>query len=408
MGRLIQKFDGGSFSNPAYIRMAAEQIASATRQGYEVTSVVSPSSQSCKDWMQMARGLNSQPNMRELNNLLEANEQVATTMLSLALESLGVAARSLPSSVIARRGAIRSQSDNLDIEQLELCMARGEVGIVGGSTSVLDAKSFESGLQDDSDLLAVALASALDAERCECFVENDGIFTADPKIVSDARKLHSLSYDEALELSHAGTQMMSADALEFAADSLMPLRIRSTSQTENTGTLVTHSSETPLYTVASIAVDDNMVAVNLTIDMDHEEADPFEGVSPVFARFTELAIPTDMLFIIAREDKPIKELGFVVKEKNLDQVLRIIESHSKRLGQPSLHLDRGLSRISIVGKALASRADVVSLIFEKLNAAQIPIRLVASGDLRLSLLLPTEFAKQSIQIVHKNIDLTDI
>ena len=408
MGRLIQKFDGGAFSNPAYIRMAAEQIASATKQGYEVTSVVAPSSQSCRDWMQMARGLNNQPNMRELNNLLEANEQVATTMLSLALESLGVAARSLPSSSVARRGTIRNQSDSLDIEQLELCMARGEVGIVGGSTSILDAKSFESGLQDDSDLLAVALASALDAERCECFIENDGIFTADPSIVSDARKLNSLSYDEALELSHAGTRVMSTDALEFAADSLIPLRIRSTKEGENVGTIVTHHSETPLYTVASIAVDDEMVAVNLTIDMDHEEADPFEGVSPVFARFTELSIPSDMLFIIAREDKPIKELGFVVKEKNLEQVLRIVESHNKRLGNPSLHLDRGLSRISIVGKALSSRADVVSLIFEKLNAAQIPIRLVASGDLRLSLLLPSEFARQAIKLVHQNIDLTDI
>ena len=223
MGRLIQKFDGGSFADPAYIRMAAEQVASATRQGYEVTSVVSASSQSCREWMQMAKGLCDQPNMRELNNLLEANEQVATTMLSLALESLGVAARSLPSSVIARRGTIKSNSDDLNIEQLEQCMARGEVAIVGGSTSVLDAKSSQSGLQDDSDLLAVAIASALDADRCECFIENDGIFTADPKIVSNARRLNALSYDEALELANAGSQLLSTDALEFAADTQMPL-----------------------------------------------------------------------------------------------------------------------------------------------------------------------------------------
>ena len=186
------------------------------------------------------------------------------------------------------------------------------------------------------------------------------------------------------------------------------MRIRSTANTENQGTLVTHSSEAPVYTVASIAVDENMVAVNLTIDMDKEDADPFEGVSPVFARFSELSIATDMLFIIAREDKPVKELGFVIKEINLDQVLRIINSQNQTLGNPSIHVDKGLSRISIVGAALATRADIVSLIFEKLNAAQIPIRLVASGELRLSLLLPTEFARQAIQIVHQNIDLSDI
>jgi aspartate kinase len=405
MGRLIQKFDGGSFIDPANIKQAAELVVAAARDGYEVASVVSPNRQTCREWLKLARGLSDQPNVRELNHLLAANEQFATTLLSLAIESLGFPARSLASSTIAKRGMIKDSCEDLNTDQLEQCMARGEIAVVGGSAMVPDAKSCDQAIKDESDLLAVALASALDAERCEYFIESDGVYTADPKLIPDAKRIATLSYDEALELANAGAKLLSADALELAAESHMPLRIRSTANADDLGTLVTHRFVTPAYTVCGIAVDDNMVAVNLMIATSSENYDPFEGVSPVFARFTELAIDTDMLFIMSREDQPLKELGFVIKDDKLGQVLRVLESNSKQLGQPSLHVDQGLSRISIIGSGLSASPEVVALIFETLNTAQIPIKLVATSELRMSLLLPSEFAHQAVKIIHRNVEL---
>ncbi len=405
MGRLIQKFDGSCFTDPTQIKLAAEQVIAAARDGYEVASVVSPNLKTCHDWLELANRLCERPNLRKLNNLLAASEQLATTLLSMAIESLGYSACSLPSDAIVRRGMIKDSVDEINTESLELCLARGEVAVIGGSALLSDTRSISHSLQDESDLLAVALASALEADRCECFMESDGVYTADPKIVRGAKKIATLSYDEALEMARAGAALPSACALELAAESQMPLRIRSASDKDDLGTLVTHRLATPPYTVCGIAIDDNMVAVNLTMDAGNEQHDPFEGVSPLFARFSELAINSDMLLIMSREDQPQKEVGFVVKEANLPQVLRVIEANRPQLGEPSLHVDNGLARISVVGSGLSASPDLVTAIFERLHEALIPIKLVSTTELRMSLLLPSEFAKQAVMIIHRNIEL---
>jgi aspartate kinase len=128
-------------------------------------------------------------------------------------------------------------------------------------------------------------------------------------------------------------------------------------------------------------------------------------VCPVFSRFTELGIDTDMLLIMSREDQPVKELGFVIKNKNLDQVLRVLESNKQALGNPSLHVDQGLARISVIGSGLPESPQIVTSVFEKLSEALIPIKLVSTAELRMSLLLPSEFAHQALQIIHQNIEV---
>ena len=400
MARLVQKFDGSSLSDPERIMQAARLAVAAHNDGYEVASVVSASRQDIKNCLSFAGNLSTQPNTREIQNLLTACEQMTSTLLSLAIESLGCSSRSILTQSLGLEAYKRIGADDLNSAPVETCLERGEIAVIGGGAMISDPKSLPAGISDCSDTLAIALGAAIDADKCECFIGSDGLFVADPKYVSKPGRVSSLAYDQATEWSRCGANFMSAEALELASDLQMPIYVKSLPDSRDKGTLISHSLAVAGDTACGIVVDNDFACLSMTSEAEAGPSEPIKGVASIFLRFGELGIDTDMLFMLSHEDQPVHELGFVVKEETLSQVLRIIEANSERLALPLLHVEKGYSRVSVIGNGVADMPLIVSQIFEKLNAAHLPVKLVSTTNLRISLLIPGEFAAYSVKVIH--------
>ncbi|HEY9754366.1 MAG TPA: hypothetical protein V6C97_04335 [Oculatellaceae cyanobacterium] len=400
MARIVQKFDGSSLSDPDRIMQAARLIVAASQEGHEVASVVSASRQDIKNCLNFAGNLTKQPNIREIQNLLTACEQMTSTLLSLAIESLGYASRSILAPSLGLEAYKKVCADELNAEPIEACLTKGEIAVVGGIATISDVKSLPEGISDSSDALAVSIGSALQADKCEYFIGSNGIYVADPQFVHRPTKVGSLAYEQAVEWSRCGATFVSPEALEIASDVQMPLIVKSLPNENDLGTLISHRLAVSGDTACGIVVDDNFANLSMTSDCEEGNKEPIKGVASIFLRFAELGIDTDMLFMLSREDQPVHELGFVVKEEMLAQVLRIIEANRAKLALPLLHVEKGYSRVSVIGTETADMPMIVTQIFERLNAAHMPVKLVASTNMRVSFLIPGEFAAFAVKVIH--------
>ena len=203
--------------------------------------MVSASRQDIKNCLSFAGNLSKQPNTREIQNLLTACEQMTSTLLSLAIESLGCSSRSILTQSLGLESYKKIGTEDLNSAPVETCLERGEIAVIGGGAMISDPRSLATGIMDCSDTLAIALGSALDADKCECFIPGEGLFVADPQYISRPGRVTSLAYDQATEWSRCGATFMSAEALELASDVQMPIYVRSLPDGTDKGTLISHS-----------------------------------------------------------------------------------------------------------------------------------------------------------------------
>jgi aspartate kinase len=212
----------------------------------------------------------------------------------------------------SRHGVAKIQE--MRTERLESSLARGEIAVVAGFQGVTENEELTTLGRGGSDTTAVALAAALGADRCDIYTDVRGVYTADPRIISDARKLPSVSYEEMLELAATGAQVMNARSVELAMDNQVPIRVRSTFVPEDVGTLITHRVVSPEYAIAGISCDMNSASVTLKSLDNATESKPLEGISALFTRLQELGIQTDMVMVLKHEDEPSQELVFTVEK----------------------------------------------------------------------------------------------
>jgi aspartate kinase len=408
MGRLVQKFGGATVADLSRIRKAAEIAVKQASEGHEVVAVVSAMGRSSDHLKSLANELTDQPNARELDMLLSTGEQVSGALMSMAIQSLGWQARSFTGSqagiVTEHRHGMAGIRD-VHPEAIEACLARGEIAVVAGFQGITDNYEITTLGPGGSDTTAVALTAALAAERCDIYSDVRGVFTADPHIVSNARCLPALSYEEMLEITSSGTDLLSPSSLELALDTHIPIRVRASHKPEDLGTLITHRWVAPDYAICAVAVDRNHASLTLTTTTPG--AQTLEGVSNLFTRLQELNISTDMMMLLAREDEPSQELALTVDRRAIARVKTIIESLSESLGQPKVTFDTTSARISVIGRHLTSRTDIVAGVFETLHAASIPVQLVATSDMRVTVLLPDHHAGEAVRLIHNRFKLAD-
>jgi aspartate kinase len=258
-----------------------------------------------------------------------------------------------------------------------------------------------------SDTTAVALAAALGADRCDIYTDVRGVFTADPRIISDARRLPSVSYEEMLELAATGAQVMNPRSVEMAMDNQVPVRVRSTFEPQDQGTLITHRVSSPEYTIAGIACDMNSAVITIKSLSPLSDTKPLEGISALFTRLQELSIQTDMVMLLKHEDEPSQECAFTIEKSALARVQQLIESLAVSLGNPLMQVETDIAKVSVVGRRLTSRPEVVAGVFESLNVAGIPVQMVATGDMRISVLMPAKHGREAVKLIHKRFNLAE-
>lgn len=350
------------------------------------------------------------PIPREMDMLLTTGEQVSIALMSMAIQSLGYQARSFTG---AQAGIITESNHGLaKIQQIapqsvEASLQRGEIAVIAGFQGVTPNNELTTLGRGGSDTTAVAVASALNADRCDIYTDVNGVYTADPRLLSNARKLPSVSYEEMLELSATGAQVLAARSVELAMDANVPLRVRSTFEPKDVGTLIGHRIMVPEYTVCSIACDMTQAALTLKSRMVEKTAATLDGISALFTRLEELRINTDMLMLLAHEDEPSQEMAFTIDRKSLGRVQSLIESLSVQLGNPRVNVDMDIARISVVGRRLTQRPEVVASVFDALQSSGIPVNMVATGDIRVSVLLPAKYAKEAVKVIHSRFRLEE-
>lgn len=408
MARLVQKFGGTSVADVQLMRRAAEIAVNAAAEGHEVATVVSAMGHTTDHLISLAEQITPQPNPREMDMLLMTGEQQSIALMSMAIQSLGGQARSFTGAqagIITEHCHGSARIKEVNPEQIEHSLNRGEIAVVAGFQGVSENNEFTTLGRGGSDTTAVAVAAALGAERCDIYTDVNGVYTADPHLFNEARKLPVLSYEEMLELSSAGAQVMNSRSVELAMDTQVPVRVRSTFTPKDQGTLITHHLFAPEYTICGIACDMATASLCLNLPIVDAGHSQLEGVSSLFTRLKELGIATDMVMLLTREDEPSQELAFTVGKRSLGRVQSIIGALDEKLGHPRLSVDTDIARISIIGRGLTSRPAVVADIFETLFNASIPVHMVATGDIKVSALVPAQHARDAVRSIHNRFDL---
>jgi aspartate kinase len=411
MARLVQKFGGTSVADVKKIRKAAEIAVKNASEGNEVAVVVSAMGHTTDHLITMAEEISDNPDAREMDMLLSTGEQVSIALMSMAIQSMGWQARSFTgqqAGIITGASHGTAKIREIRPDKVESSLKRGEIAVVAGFQGITEGNDITTLGRGGSDTTAVALAGAICAERCDIYTDVAGVYTCDPRIVPEARRLSAISYEEMLELAATGAQVMNARSIEMAMDSHVPIRVRSTFQPEDSGTLITNRLVAPEYTVCGLSLDLNQASINLKCPAQDVDAKRVEGVSSLFTRLQELNISTDMVMLLAREDEPCQEFAFTVEKRSVPRVLSIIESLGKTLGSPHIHCDTDIARISVVGRRLTSRPEVVATVFDQLSSASIPVLMVTSADLRVSIVVPASYAKEAVRLVHERFNLADV
>jgi aspartate kinase len=408
MTRLVQKFGGSSLSDIGRLKRIAKIVADTASLGHELAVVVSAMGRTTDQLIDTADQISSSPNPRELDLLLATGEQQSIALMAMALEELGMHARSFTGAQAgilteSQHGSARIKE--IDVANLEASLNRNEIAVVAGFQGMSANRDITTLGRGGSDTTAVALAAALGAERCDIYTDVEGVFTADPRVVPHAQKLSSLSYEEMFELASAGAKVLNARSLEKAIESQVPIRVRSSFRPEDPGTLVTHGLVTPDYTVCGIALDSNISCFTLRFPKRNEDAKQLDGVTSLFTRLAELGINTEMVMLLAHEDEPTQELAFTVGKRLAPRVASIVKSLLLPIAEPIVSVDEGLARLSLVGRKLASKPEVAACVFDTLQHADIPVQMVSTGDLSMSVLLPVGHGRTAVNLLHERLQL---
>ncbi len=411
MGRLVQKFGGTSVKDVEQIRNVAKIVAKAASEGNQVVAVVSAMGHTTDNLIALADDINRDAHEREMDMLLTTGEQVSVSLLAMAVQSLGLKAKSFTggqAGIITDGKHGSAQIKEIRTEALEACLNRGEVAIVAGFQGITEDGEICTLGRGGSDTTAVALAAALNSKTCDIYTDVDGVYTADPRSYTGARRLDIISFEEMIELAAAGAQVLNARSVELGMNMQVPIRCRSTFAPDDEGTLITHRSQAPDYVVCGIACDTNRVSFNLRLPMrlvrkvgSTTKMHYLEGVSRLFQALNSQGILTDMVTLLGRDNDTAPELIFTVDKRSARRVEQIVSDLSEELGHPHVTTNSDIARISVVGSGLSCRRGVVAAIFDTLCSASIPVQMLTTGDIRVTALVPARYKNEAIERIHE-------
>lgn len=412
MPRLVLKFGRNTISDAQQVIDAANLVVQAVQDGHEVIVVTAAMGQTSDQLMSFADEIgDNQHSARERDLLLSTGEQMAAALLSMAIQSLGFPSRSFTGAqagIITEGSYGSSKIREIDTNAISACLMREEVPVVAGAQGVLDNREIATLGCTGSDTTAIAIAIALGADRVIVYSDVDGVYTADPKLVHDATKQISLTHDEMLELTSVGAGLLNPRALELAAAAKLPIVIRSALNPELPGTVISSKESDDECHICSVVCDLNQTAVGLISEEPSIDEDALMAVGSLFSRLEELDVRADMLMLLAHEDRPGSEICFTVDKRKLGKVQPVVNSYLKAIGNPDVRYDLDVAKISVVGQGLANQPGIVTAIFETLHFASIPVQMVASTEMRVSVITLARHAADAVRLIHDRLDLTSL
>jgi aspartate kinase len=398
MARIVQKFGGTSVADIDRIRKVAVRVKREVDAGNEVAVVVSAMAGVTNQLVDWTRQTSTLHDAREYDTVVASGEQVTAGLLALALQEIGVNARSwLGWQVPIRTDGIHGKARIREIPTEEIIrrMRDGQVAVVAGFQGLGPDNRITTLGRGGSDTSAVALAAALQADRCDIFTDVEGVYTTDPRIVAKARKLDKITYEEMLELASQGAKVLQTRSVEMAMNHRVRVQVLS-SFNDAPGTLVVDEDEiVEQQVVSGIAYSRDEAKITLL-----KVADRPGVAAAIFGPLSEHAINVDMIVQNISEDGRTTDLTFTVGKSDLDRTVKVLEEKRRALGFAALKPDPNVVKISVIGVGMRSHAGVAQQMFKTLAEKNINIQVISTSEIKVSVLIAEEYTELALRALH--------
>ena len=396
MGLIVQKYGGSSVKDAEHVFNVANRIVEAYDAGNDVVVVVSAQGDTTDDLIEKAQEINPKASKREMDMLLATGEQISISLLAMAIEKIGRPVVSLTGWQAGFRtdsAYSNARIKRIDTERLRSELDKRKIIIVAGFQGVNKYDDITTLGRGGSDTSAVALAATLHADICEIYTDVDGVYTADPRFVKNAKKLDDISYDEMLELASLGANVLHNRSVEMAKKYNVNMAVKS-SLNKNEGTFVKGVNKVEKMLVRGVARDNDVARISLC----GVEDVPGKAFT-VFALISKEDIGVDIILqSIGNNGK--KDISFTVKESDLDKTLAVLEENKDTICADEIKYTKDVSKVSIVGAGMVNNAGVATKMFEALYNAHINISMISTSEIKISVLVDQKDAERAVNAVH--------
>jgi aspartate kinase len=401
---IIQKFGGTSVGTIDKIRHVAARVVATQKEGNDVIVVVSAMSGETDRLINLAHEMTDKPDGREYDVMVSTGEQVSVALLSMAIQSMGYRALSLLGfqiKISTNSDFTKARIEDIDSEKITKELRKGNILVVAGFQGVDEQENITTLGRGGSDTTAVALAGVLKADVCEIYTDVEGVYTTDPTICPNARKLDKIAYDEMLEMASLGAKVLHTRSVEFAKKHNVTIHVRSTFS-QNSGTMVM-KEDTTMEKVLVSGVTYNRNEAKITVVRVPDKP----GIaSKIFTPISEANLNVDMIIQNVSEDG-FTDLTFTVPETDLKHALEVVSGVVKEIGAADVRFDKDIVKVSIVGVGMRSHAGVAAKMFNVLAGEGINIMMISTSEIKVSCIVNAKYTELAVRVLHDAFELGD-
>ncbi len=403
---VVQKFGGTSVADTEKIKNVANSVIREKKLGNDVVVVVSAMGHTTDYLMKMAKDISDVPSSRELDMLLSTGEGVSIALLSMAIQAQGydaVSMNAMQIGIITENVHNKARIIDIKTEKLNKYLEEGKIIVVAGFQGVTEDGEITTLGRGGSDTSAVAIAAALEAKRCDIYTDVEGVYTTDPRIVPNASKLEVVTYDEMLELASVGANVLHPRSVETAKQFNMPVRVRSSFNLSNMGTLIKgeYDDMEICRPVTGVAVDMSKLRI-VVCDVPDEP-----GVAAkIFTTLSDEHISVDTIIqSYARLHNNTNDIAFTINKTDLPRTMELFDKINDEIKAEKIHIDDNIAKVSIVGAGMIDRPGVAATMFDTLANLNINIKMISTSEVKISCLVDADVANDALRALHKAFNL---
>lgn len=400
---VVQKYGGTSVGNVDRIKNVAQRVVKTVKNGNQVVVVVSAMSGETDKLIGLANQIAANPQEREMDLLLSSGERITTALTAMAIGDLGVKAKGFTgwqAGIVSDSVHTKAKIEKITAERVKAALNDGYVVVIAGFQGITPEGDITTLGRGGSDLSAVAVAAALQADACEIYTDVDGVYTTDPNIVPEARKLEKIAYEEMLELASLGAKVLQTRSVEFAMKYNVPVVVRS-SFNENPGTLVTKEDDTMEQVVVSgVAYDKNQAKITIKGVPDKP------GIAAqIFKMIGDASIIVDMIVQNTSTDGKSTDLSFTVPKTDAKKALGLTDELMTGLGAQGVDMRDDIAKISVVGVGMRTHSGVAATMFETLAKHGVNIMAISTSEIKVSCLIELKYMELAVRALHETFGL---
>ena len=402
MALLVQKFGGTSVGSVERIHAVAGLIERMAQAGNQLVVVLSAMSGETDRLLQMAREASQDQDERELDVLLSSGERVTIALMAMTLRGRGVKARSFTGrqvGIVTNSSHTKARIARVAADRVKDVLSEGIIPIVAGFQGINEFSDVTTLGRGGSDLTAVALAAELKADRCIIYTDVDGVYTADPNVVPNSRRIEKISYEEMLEMASLGAKVLQARSVEFAAKYRVPIEVKSSFQ-EGEGTLVMQEdAEMERVSVSGVTGDRNQAKITVVGVPDSP------GIAAkLFGSVADASIIVDMIIQNVSQDS-LTDISFTVPKADLTRALSLVRDIGKTIGARSVEVKEDIAKVSLVGVGMRSHSGVASQMFQVLSRESINIMMISTSEIKISCVIEERYLELALRSLHHEFGL---